>query len=402
MEEFMSDESTMSQIEVADHMNAADNYDVFDEVVEEGDFEESSDDADLEASSEDTEVEESENAEDNSDIVDEDLEDDVEEDSEDSVEEEKEESEESEESEEQELSPEDSLKELNEKLENGDLEIKLNEEDSVTIKELKNSYMGQKEIARRFSEFDVKSKQLEKDTQEIEGYIDTFASKLKDGDSVGAMQYFGEFAGVPPFMIKEQLIAALKPEIIRREQMSATDIQNEYLHNQNEYLQQQRESDNELRATEQANMELQNSINEIRETHSIDNETWEEAYSYVSENLPEGEQLTPELVQNFVLSERNYTQAASVVESFEGQLENKEQWVDELAAVKENYPHFTDEDLNEVLKSAYESVSKQKTEEKLAKKVEAKKAPTKKQTKTKTKTQVEELADLDPELDDWL
>ena len=363
--------------------------DPFDEVIEEGDFEESSDDDSVEASSDDSEESEDQVAEPIEEDADEAIEEPSEEDSEESVEEEVEE-----------VDPSESLQALNEKLESGELEIQLDEETSVTLKELKNNFVTSKEIARKFSEIDVEKKAVEKDVQEIEGYINEFASKLKDGDSVGAMQFFGEFAGVPPYMIKEQLIAALRPEVIRREQMNATDIQNEYLQQQNEYLTQQRESENERRVAEQSQAELQNSINSIRETHNIDENTWDEAVSFVRENLEEGMELTPELVSNFIVSERNYSQAESVVENFEGQLEDKGQWIEDLAEVKEKYPHFTDEDLQEVLNSAYETYSKNKTEQKLAKKVAEKSAPKKQQTKTKT--QVKEVEDLDPELDDWL
>ena len=86
------------------------------------------------------------------------------------------------------------LPELDKQIEDGSLEIKIND-DTLTLKDLKNDYIGQKEISKRFTEYDVKSKQLEKDTTEINGYINEFASKLKDGDSIGAMAYFVNLQG---------------------------------------------------------------------------------------------------------------------------------------------------------------------------------------------------------------
>ena len=118
------------------------------------------------------------------------------------------------------------LPELAERVEDGSLEIEMGDE-KISLKELKNGYTGQKEISRRFTELDVKSKQQAADTAEINEYINTFAGHLKNGDAIGAMQYFGEFAGTPPHMVKEQLIAALRPEILRRESMSPMEIQNE-------------------------------------------------------------------------------------------------------------------------------------------------------------------------------
>lgn len=299
----------------------------------------------------------------------------------------------------EEIPVEERLDAINKQIEEGNLEIQIDEETKVTLQDLKNDYIGQKEISRRFSEYDVKNKQLEQDTQEINGYISEFAGKLRDGDSVGAMAYFGEFAGVPPYMVKEQLIAALRPEIIRREQMTAVEVQNEYLNSQNDYLQQQRESDSQLRAAEQAQVELKNHEQSIRETHNIDEETWNATYEGIKETLKEGEELTPELVADTVKYSRMYEQAESVVKNFEGQLENTDNWVEQLVDVKEKYPEFTDEDLQEVLKTAYETYKQSSTKEKLAKKVSAKKAPTKQQPKQKAQQQEEEI---DPELDDWL
>lgn len=397
----MSDDSSMNLMDLADHVSNENEamdagYDPFDDVVEEGDFEEASDDDSIEASSDDSEESEDQAPEDAEEPSDEPIEEASEESDEDVEKEE-----ESEEEEAEEISPEESLQALNEKLENGELEIKLDEETAVSLKELKNNYVTSKEIQRKFSELDVEKKSVERDVEEINGYINEFAGKLRDGDSVGAMQYFGEFAGVPPYMVKEQLIAALKPEIIRREQMSATDIQNEYLQNQNEYLQQQRESELERQNFEQTQRELETQINQIRETQNIDRSEWDEATSYLQENLDSGEELTPELVSNFIQSERNYIQAASVVEGFEGQLNDVDKWVESLADIKSQHPTFTDEDLKEVLQTAYENLSKKDTESKLAKKVESKKTVSKKQ-QTKPKAQSQESDDIDPELDDWL
>lgn len=282
-------------------------------------------------------------------------------------------------------------------IEEGSLEVAIDEETSVTLQDLKNDYIGQREISRRFSELDVKNKQMEADVGEINEYINTFAGKLRDGDSVGAMQYFGEFAGVPPYMIKEQLIAALKPEIIRREQMSTAQLQNEMLTEQNKYLQEQRESEQQRRESEQAQMELQNSVKELRETHNITEDVWNQVKAELQQDLPQDMELTPELVVKAVEYDRNYVQAERVINSFADNLENAEQILDELIDVKEKYPHFTDEDLTEVIKTAQEINKKAQAEKNLAKKVEQKQKaqPKKKQS---AQPQVEEI---DPELEDW-
>jgi hypothetical protein len=285
---------------------------------------------------------------------------------------------------------------LAKQLEEGTYEVEIGEE-KVTLKDLKNSYQGQKEIARRFTEYDKKSKQLEADTTEINGYINEFAGKLRDGDSIGAMQFFGEFAGVAPYMIKEQLIAALRPEIIRREQMTAADIQNEYLQNQNDYLLQQRESDIKRQEADQAQREVELKINSLRETNSIDEDTWHQTEHYLGQTLPEGETVTPELVAETINYGRMYEQAESVIKASGEQLDNTEQWIEELVNVKEKHPDFTEEDLAQVLKGAVEQAKSSSVEKKLAEKIE-KMSPSKNEQKQSSPVNEEEI---DPELDDW-
>lgn len=290
------------------------------------------------------------------------------------------------------------MDELNQKLEDGSLEIKIDEEQSATIQELKNDFIGQREISKRFSEIDVEKKAHQADVEEVNTYINTFADHMRNGDSVGAMQYMGQFSGIAPYMVKEQLIAALTPEVIRRSSMSSVELNNEQLNAQNEYLQEQNESAGQRRESEQANMELQNSINSIRETHNIDEQTWQDTVEAVSQNLGDNEQLTPELVADTVRYSRMYTQAESVISALPDKLENEEGWIEELVNVKEKYPDFTDEDLAEVLNGALGKVKENSSGQKLAKKVESKKAPTKKKIKQKSS----DSEAIDPELEDWL
>jgi len=288
--------------------------------------------------------------------------------------------------------------ELNKRIEEGSLELKINDE-IVTLKDLKNDYIGQKEIARRFTDYDIKSKKLEADTNEINGYINDFAAVLKNGDSLGAMAYLGEFAGIPPYMMKEQLIAALTPEIIRRDQMTSTEVQNELLSSQNKYLQDQRESELKKQAYSQTQEEASRLVNDLREANGIDEQTWNEASSHLEKNLTEGEELTPELVADTIKYGRMYEQAESVINLSGEQLENKEQWIEELVNVKEKYPDFTEDDLKEVLLNALETVKKSSSQEKLVKKLESKKTQVSKKQVKQTNPVSE---DIDPELEDWI
>ena len=298
----------------------------------------------------------------------------------------------------EEAKPERTLDSVTKELEDGSLEIKVGEE-ALQLKDLKNDYIGQKEISKRFTEIDIKNKQLEADTSEINEYIDTFASKLRDGDSVGAMSYFGQFAGIPPYMVKEQLIAALGPEVLRRQGLSEMEIHNEQLQSQNTHLKEEQESEHKRLSAEQAQGELQSQVNELREANGIDEQSYQEAYTHMEQNLPEGEELTPELVIEAIQYSNMYNQAASLVTSHADKPENVEALTEELVSVKEKYPDFTEEDLKQVLNDYLASAKKSSAEAKLTKKLETKKVPVKQQQQVAQQVDEDEI---DPELDDWL
>jgi hypothetical protein len=368
--------------------------DPFDDVVEEGDFTNEDIDTEIEASdsesSDDTSEEEPTEINEESSSSDEETgepqETDGDGDTEDSTEEIKEP-----ESEESELT----LETLQEQLEKGDYKVNINDEE-VSLQDLKNDYIGQKEIKRRFSEYDTKTKSHEQEVKEVNEYINTFAAKMKDGDSVGAMQYFAQFADIPPYMVKEQLIAALRPEIERRAQMSPVEIQNENLQAQNEYMQQKQESEQERRQTEQANMDLQNSINQLREAHNIDEAEWDDTFKHLDETLDADVEITAELVQDTILYSRRYEQAENILSEYDAsQLgEAQEEWVESLVDVMVKHPDWSREDYKQVMDSALNT--KTEAESKLAKKIEAKKPQ--KQTLTQKKPQMsqeeEELEDF--------
>lgn len=397
----MSDEVSTGAVEVDM------GIDPFDEVVETGDFDEV-DQGDSQEDSGDSEVDSDpvdessdesvgENAEqDDEVVVEDDAEESDQEEAEESEEGEEEQSEESEESEEgEEVSLEARLDELSKSLEDGSYKVEIDGEE-YTLQDLKNDRIGQKEISRRFTEIDIEKKQLAADTEEINGYINEFAGKLRDGDSVGAMQYFGEFAGVPPFMIKEQLIAALRPEIIRREQMTDVEVQNEFLHNKNEYLEQERETESQRREQEQADKELSNHISELREANNIDEQEWNEALEELRKTEKE-EDLTPENIAATIKESRLYGTADQVVQNFGQEIPNADKYVEQLVDVQKKYPDFTEEDLQEVLKGALDMVKQNSVKEKLVKKVETKKVNTK-----KVNIKPSSSEEIDPELEDWL
>lgn len=239
------------------------------------------------------------------------------------------------------------LESLKEQIEKGEYSLDIDGE-KVTINDLKNNFHGMKEVDRRFTELDTEKKTFQQDVEEVNGYINEFANRMQDGDVVGAFSYFGEFAGTPPYMIKEQLIAALTPEIQRRSQMTAPELQNEYLNAQNEYLTKQNESEAKRREMEQANMELQNSINSVREAHSISESDWQKAESILASELDESE-ITPEVVGDYIQNVRAYDKSESILKEFNLDVKENDSLYENLQDTIIRNPDFDDNDLKSIV-----------------------------------------------------
>lgn len=275
-----------------------------------------------------------------------------------------------------------SLESLQKQLEEGTYSLDIDGE-QVSLQDIKNDYIGQKEVARRFTDLDKERKEYQSEVGEVEAYIGEFANKMQNGDVVGAFSYFGQFADIPPYMIKEQLIAALSPEIQRRSEMSAEQLQNEQLNDQNKYLQERNESEAKRKESEQANVELTNSINSIREAQGISETEWSEAVSYLQENVEDQSQLTPETVASYVSNVKAYDTAETILSSMEIPLDGNDAFVDTFQQIILDNPDFSEEDLRSLVEQSKTEKQKEsvKTElkEKLAKGPKKEKKPVKKQ-----------------------
>jgi hypothetical protein len=274
------------------------------------------------------------------------------------------------------------------------------EEQFVSLEELGNDYSGQQALSKRFTEMDKREKSFASEVSSIEKYIGDFASKMQNGDVVGAFSYFGEFAGVPSHLIKEQLIAALRPEVERRMGMSEIEIQNEQLQEESNYLKEFNESVVKRREQEQADVELQTSINSVRETHSIDDNEWQEAVNDLTSNPDMGE-VTPDNVAEYVVNLRAYDKAANIFESVNVNVESNENYVDALQQIIINNPDFTDEDLQNIVVGSQKQAVKQDVEKKLQSRAE-KNARGQAKPEPKAEPTIKgEVNEFDQEIEDW-
>ena len=251
------------------------------------------------------------------------------------------------------------------------------EEQFISLAELGNDYSGQKAISQKFNEIARERTQHQTEVEEINSYINNFGSKIKEGDSLAAMSYLGEFAGVPPYQIKRQLIEQLKPEIERMYEMSAPELQAQYAMEENEYLKQSLESVESKSSAQQAQAELQQEISSLREAKGIEDSEWDQAMSYLREHEQQLREADPNLVMDAdyvadtVMDVRAYTKAESALTSANVDLsdESSSEILSYLQDVAYRNPDFDNDDLVELVNLARNSAVENKVSTSLGNRV---------------------------------
>lgn len=275
-------------------------------------------------------------------------------------------------------------------------EIKQFSQEEV-ISKGKEMLAGEIAYDKKFSELDKERSAWKSEVETVNGYIGEFSSKMKEGDVIGAFQFFGEFANIPPYMIKEQLMHALAPELESRTHMSPDQIQGEYVQKQNEYLKGKLESETRIREQSQSSQERLALENNLREAHSIKEETWNEAASYLKEeSVKAGFEVTPDLVKDFIKEEARLLfegQATDQAESLFSEY-NVASDGDSIAAMVKiitDNPSYTEEDLKSIMSDAFGDPKKKQINDDLQRKL----------NKTEVKSSIQVESQEIEEILDW-
>ena len=255
---------------------------------------------------------------------------------------------------------------------------------SVSLQDLKNDYSGRTAVAQRFTELDKDKKEFYNEKSKVEAYINEFSSKIKDGDAMAAFGYLAEFAGTPSYLLKEQLVAALRPEIERRYTLSDQEQQKELLTAELDHMKAQKESETKRQAAEQSTQELQSSVNSVRETHKITEDTWNQAFAQLDKELPATAEITIESVKLRSLDINADTLSTDILSDYD------EVPGDAKTALKQvilENPDFTEADLKDIVEESLKVAQEKKKEAKakdLGKQLKSKGAKTTTTTSTKS------------------
>jgi hypothetical protein len=247
------------------------------------------------------------------------------------------------------------------------------EEQFVSLEDLGNDYSGQKAIAKRFSEYDRKEKEFKQEIQEINTYVNDLGKTMREVSMLDGVAKIAELTGIAPYQAKQALIKELMPEISRLSELSDQERELELKQEELNYKEKKIESESKLSAAKQAQVDLQNIVEQTRETHNISEDEWNEAYKYLDTHLPKEEQLTVQLVVDKVTHARAMDKTESVLGSFDdGKYAENDEVFDSLTEILMDNPDFTDEDINTLLTQAYGKAEKQEAQKEVAQALEAK------------------------------
>ncbi len=262
----------------------------------------------------------------------------------------------------------------------------------ISLKEFKSGISGQKALSQKWSEVDRVHKQNQKDIKDVNDYVNTFSSKMKEGDALAAMEYLGSFSGMGGHQIKASLIKALMPDIERMGIMSQSEIDLEYQTADNSFLKEQREQDLVKQDERQASENLNRLVTETRNSLSIEDNEWNDAIDYLDKHLDKDQAITPELVGEYVQFERAGSQAEVLLKDVEGENLFNDVNMDALQQVILDNPNFTEEDLKEVVAESFKMAKNNAVEEKIGKQ-----AVTKKVSGKQTKSEEQEFSHITDE-----
>lgn len=265
----------------------------------------------------------------------------------------------------------------------------------ISIKDFKNGISGEKAIAQRFTEFDSKEKEFNRQMDGVNDYINDLGQTMQNVSMMEGVAKIADLAGIPDYQVREALIKELLPEIERRYSMDENELQLEYKSQENEYLKNKTESDNQSYKAEQAQRELQAEVDSIRETHNINDEEWNGAISALDKQLPQGEIITPKLAAEFVNYNRAESRAETLMNDFDPSYLSNEETMEAFIEVISDSPELSDEDFNDILKQTLGDAKKENAEAQVDKKVEAKAGVKKTQKVQVTEAEMEDILDWD-------
>ena len=237
------------------------------------------------------------------------------------------------------------------------------EERDVSLQDLLNDYSGREKWEPAFKELSDHKKQFDTEKAEIEGYVNTFRTKLEQGSKMDALEYFASMAGQNPLEFRK----AMRTDIIReyQEYMNMSPEQQQQYEREEKISYQERTqaSEAEQLATEKAQYESQKVLNSLQESLGVTAEGLDEILIALEEDY-DGD-ITEEVVREYHSQNIAYETATSMLDSYDSTLLENDKVVDAVIKIAQDNPDFTAEDYRDVFAEAFKPVTKKTNSKKL-------------------------------------
>jgi len=235
-----------------------------------------------------------------------------------------------------------------------------------TLMELLNDKSGQTAWDKKFQELSVEKNTFKKERDVIEKYVRGFQEVAQKGDSMGAMEYLAQMAGISPLEFKKNLRTQVLPEFEKWQQLSDEAKKFKEIEDENNYFKQQRESDGNKIKEQEAQVALDSKLKSAQEVHGFSDKDLVEAYDVLTEHY-KPEQVTLDLVTEYMKERNAVVKAEKLLEQVDTELLQNEKVVDSITDMVLKGRH-SDEELLDIIHGSFSKKSTRK-------KIESKTAP---------------------------
>lgn len=227
-----------------------------------------------------------------------------------------------------------------------------------TLQELLNDKAGHEGHDKRFQALSAEKATFKKERDVIEKYISGFQEIARKGDSMGAMEYLAQMAGISPLEFKKNLRSQVMPEFEKWQQLSDEAKKFKEIEEENSYFKQQRETETQRIQSQKAQQELDSKLRSIQETHGFSDKDLVEAYDVLAEHY-KPEQVTLDLVTEFMKERNAVVKAETLLTQVDTELLQNEKVLDSITDMVIRGRH-TDDELLDLISSTYAKKSSKK------------------------------------------
>ena len=280
------------------------------------------------------------------------------------------------------------------------IELKVNgKTEKVSLDDLKQNYSGKVAYDKKFTEMDKERQSFQKEIASVNEYVEELGETMRNVSVLEGLYKIGELNNIGAHSIKQALIKEIMPEINRLADMDESQADLEYQKADLDYKRDLQSKEAANFQEQQSQAELSQNISKVKDSLNIDDNEWSEAFDYLDTNLDKGEQITPDLMAEYVQFNRAESRTESALNLYnDGEYLANEETFGQLHNVIMDNPDFTDEDIQGILNDAFGKAEQEAIEEKVEK-ISKKRSPKQKASSKQSKQEFSSISGENDDLD---